>query len=143
MAMPMAATTNSPANTSGMRKLAEACSTSVPIPTLEASVSAITEPTKASVIAIFSEAKKYGIDRGSPTLQMMSQREAPSERSRSSSSGSTVANPVATFTATGKKDSMKAVNTAGTVPMPNHTTSTGTNATFGTELNPISSGYSP
>ena len=42
IAIPIAATTNSPANTSGMRKFAEACSTSVPMPTLEASVSAIT-----------------------------------------------------------------------------------------------------
>ena len=68
-------------------------------------------------------------------------REAPRERSTSSSSGSRVARPVATLTTTGKKEIRKAVRMAGTVPMPNHTTSTGTKATLGMELKPTSSGY--
>ena len=65
---------------------------------------------------------------------------APSARSTSRSSGSTVAMPVATFTRIGKNASRNAVMTAGTVPMPNQITSTGTTATFGTELNAISAG---
>ena len=47
------------------------------------------------------------------------------------------------FTTMGKKLIRKAVITAGTVPMPNQTTSTGTMATLGMELKPISTGYSP
>ena len=54
----------------------------------------------------------------------------------------TVAMPVATFTTMGKKEIRKAVMTAGTMPLPNQITSTGTTATLGTELKPISSGYS-
>src|SRR6478752_9257715 len=64
------------------------------MPSFDAKVSEITVPTKASVIATFSDAKKYGIDRGSPTLRRMSSLLAPSERRTSSSSGSTVASPV-------------------------------------------------
>ncbi len=44
----------------------------LPMPRLEATVSEITVPTKASVIATFSEAKKYGIVRGKPTFHRMS-----------------------------------------------------------------------
>src|SRR5690349_7013683 len=65
---------------------------------------------------------------------------APSERSTSSSSGSVVAIPVATFTDIGKNATRNAVMIAGGVPIPNHSTSTGTTATFGMELNPINSG---
>ena len=38
-----------------------------PIPELAATVSEITDPTKASVIAIFKDPKKYGNDLGIPT----------------------------------------------------------------------------
>ena len=50
----------------------------------------MTEPTKANVIAIFSEAKKYGSERGKPILATISKREAPRERRTSRSSGSMV-----------------------------------------------------
>ena len=72
----------------------------------------------------------------------MSRRVAPSERSTSSSSGSSVARPVATLTTIGKKQIRNAVRIAGTVPMPNHTTRIGTNAALGMLLNATSSGYS-
>ena len=49
----------------------------------------------------------------------------------SSSSGSVVASPVATFTTIGKMHRIIAVSTAGTVPAPNHSTKIGTTATFG------------
>src|SRR5215831_10492353 len=49
---------------------------------------------------------------------MMSSFLAPSARSTSSSSGSMVASPVATFTTIGKNEIRKAVSTAGTMPMP-------------------------
>jgi hypothetical protein len=52
-----------------------------------------------------------------------------------------VANPRATFTATGKNASRKAVITAGTVPTPNHSTRSGTTAALGMLLKPTSSGY--
>ena len=42
------------------------------MPSFDAMVSEITAPTKASVMATFSEAKKYGIVRGRPTLRRMS-----------------------------------------------------------------------
>ena len=70
-------------------------------------------------------------------------RLAPSARSTSSSSGSIVARPVATFTVIGKKQIRNAVMIAGTMPMPNQTMRIGTNAAFGIELNPTSSGYMP
>ena len=110
------------------------------MPLFEATVSEITEPIKASVIAIFSEANRYGADRGMPTLVKISQDEAPSERSTSRISGSIVARPVAMFTAIGKNATLQAVMIAGTVPMPNQITMIGTKATFGIELKPISSG---
>ena len=72
------------------------------MPRLEATVSEITVPTKASVTATFSEAKKYGMVRGRPTLNRMSSLLALSARITSSSSGSVVASPVATFTTIGK-----------------------------------------
>ncbi len=75
-----------------------------------------------------------------PTLRMMSSLLAPSALSTSSNSGSMVASPVATFTTIGKKEIRKAVSTAGTKPMPNHSTKIGTSATFGMALNPIISG---
>ncbi len=50
--------------------------------------------------------------------------------------------PVATFTVMGKKLIRQAVMMAGTAPMPNQMISTGTIATFGIELNPISTGKS-
>ena len=103
-------------------------------------LSEITEPTKASVIATFSEPKKYGSVRGMPTLRMMSSLEAPSAFSTSSSSGSMVARPVATLTTIGKNEIRNAVSTAGTKPMPNHSTRIGTTATFGMALKPIISG---
>ncbi|MNX71508.1 hypothetical protein D3C86_1028250 [compost metagenome] len=75
-----------------------------------------------------------------PTFSMISIFFAPSARSTSSVSGSMVASPVATFTTMGKKEIRKAVNTAGTVPMPNQMTRIGTSATFGMALKPIISG---
>src|SRR5450830_922788 len=113
------------------------------MPRREATVSEIMVPTKASVIATFSEAKKYGMERGSPTFIKMSRRDAPNARNTSSSSGSTVASPVAMFTAMGKNDTMNAVSTAGIVPAPNQMTNTGTTATFGILLNATSTGYKP
>ena len=71
---------------------------------------------------------------------MMSSFEAPSARSTSSSSGSVVASPVATFTTMGKKEIRNAVRTAGIAPNPNQRISTGTTATFGIELKPIRTG---
>src|SRR4030095_4958113 len=106
----------------------------------DATVSDTTVPTNASVIATFSEAKKYGSERGSPTLVSTSSRVAPSAGSTSSSSGSSVASPVATLTTIGKKQIRNAVRTAGTVPMPNQTTRIGTNAALGMLLNATSSG---
>src|SRR5215469_11276465 len=103
-------------------------------------VSEITAPTNASVIAILSDAKKYGSERGKPTRHRMSSLLAPRDRSTSSSSGSIVAIPVATLTEIGKKATRKAVSTAGTVPIPNQRTRIGTTATLGMELNPISTG---
>ena len=61
-------------------------------------------------------------------------------RITSSSSGSVVASPVATFTTIGKNDSVIAVRIAGTVPAPNHSTKIGTTATLGMLEKPISSG---
>jgi hypothetical protein len=51
-----------------------------------------------------------------------------------------VASPVATFTTMGKNEIRNAVSTAGTNPMPNHSTRIGTTATLGMALNPIISG---
>ena len=51
-----------------------------------------------------------------------------------------VASPVATFTTIGKMHRIIAVNTAGTVPAPNHSTKIGTTATLGMLEKPISSG---
>src|ERR687892_161962 len=65
------------------------------MPAFEATVSEITEPTKADDAATFNEAKKSGIVRGTPTLRKICQREAPSERSTSRSSASSVARPTA------------------------------------------------
>ena len=42
-----------------------------PIPEFAATVSEITDPTKASVIAIYKDPKKYGNDLGIPTLVMI------------------------------------------------------------------------
>src|SRR5207247_1033343 len=68
------------------------------------------------------------------------QLRGPSPLSTSSSSGSMVARPVATFTTIGKKEIRNAVSTAGTNPIPNHSTRIGTTATFGMALKPIISG---
>src|SRR5690606_25644697 len=111
-----------------------------PMPTLDATVSEMTEPTKARVIATLSDAKKYGMERGRATFFRISMRLAPSERITSCSSGSSVARPVAIFTTTGKNEIRNAVTIAGTVPMPNQTTSTGTKATFGMLLKPTING---
>ena len=110
------------------------------MPALGATLSAMMAPTKATVTAIFSEAKKYGMARGRPTFRIMSSGRAPSARSTSFNSGSTVAMPVATFTTMGKKEIRKAVITAGQTPMPNQMINTGTTATLGMELKAISSG---
>ena len=74
---------------------------------------------------------------------MMSSLEAPSAFSTSSSSGSIVARPVATFTTIGKNEIRNAVSTAGMKPIPNQSTRIGTTATFGIALNPIIRGYRP
>ena len=71
---------------------------------------------------------------------MMSSFDAPSALKTSSNSGSVVANPVATLTTIGKKEIKNAVITAGISPNPNHRISTGTTATLGMELKPISIG---
>ena len=92
------------------------------------------------MIATFSEPKKYGIERGMPTLRTMSHFEAPSARRTSSVSGSIVAMPVATFTTIGKNEIRKAVNTGGSQPTPNQNTRIGTTATLGIELKPTRSG---
>ena len=110
------------------------------MPTFDAIDSETTEPMNASVIATFSEAKKYGMDRGNPTFLITCQRLAPKARSTSCSSGSTVAMPTATFTRIGKKAMRNAVMIAGMVPTPNQITKMGTTATFGMELNPINAG---
>ena len=65
---------------------------------------------------------------------------APSTRSTSSSSGSVLARPVATFTTTGKMLMTSEVRMAGTVPAPNHTTKIGTTATLGMLEKPTSNG---
>src|SRR6185312_1414803 len=91
-------------------------------------------------MAIFKEAKKYGSERGIPALMTMSVLDAPSDSNTSINSRSVAATPAATLTVIGKNDSTNAVMTAGTVPIPNHSTSTGTTATLGTELKATSSG---
>src|SRR5215831_16730418 len=68
MPMPMRLVIRRPAKASGTSKREEATSIRLPMPLLAATVSATIEPTNANVIATFSEAKKYGIDRGSPTF---------------------------------------------------------------------------
>src|SRR5579872_466519 len=110
------------------------------MPLLDATVSEITEPMKDNVIAILSEANRYGVERGMPTLVRISQRVAPSERSTSRISGSMVARPVAMFTAMGKNAMLNAVMMAGMVPIPNQITITGTSATLGIELKAIRTG---
>src|SRR5262249_4926146 len=113
------------------------------MPSLDASVSEITAPTNASVIDTFRDAKKYGRDRGMPTLRRISTRVAPSDRNTASSSGSAVARPVATLTVMGKNESRNAVAIAGGRPIPIHNTRIGTIAALGTELSAIRRGYSP
>src|SRR5262249_62207568 len=71
----------------------------------------------------------------------MSSLLAPSALSTSSSSGSVVARPVATFTTIGKKQMMSEVRTAGTVPGPDQATRIGIIATFWIEEKTMSSGY--
>ncbi len=110
------------------------------MPESPAVISASTVPTKASVMATLSEAKKYGSERGSPTFISTSRRLAPSTRSTSSSSGSSVARPVAMLTMMGKNEIRKAVRMPGPMPMPNHTTRIGTTAALGTALKATSSG---
>src|ERR1700722_1877292 len=66
MLMPMMLVTRSPAKASGTSKREEATSIRLPMPLFAATVSATIEPTNASVMATFSAAKKYGIDRGRP-----------------------------------------------------------------------------
>src|ERR1700741_2299202 len=131
---------NTPANTSGTSKFALAIIIMVPMPRFDATVSEMNETPKASVIATFSAAKKYGIGPGSPPFHRMSNLVAFNAFMPSSSSGSVVANPVATFTTTGNRQVISAVMTAGTVPEPRYRTRIGTTATFGTEEKPISSG---
>jgi hypothetical protein len=75
-----------------------------------------------------------------PTFSMMSSFLAPSARSTSSSSGSMVASPVATFTTIGKNEMRKAVRIAGITPIPNQMIRIGTTATLGIELKPIITG---
>ena len=60
---------------------------------------------------------------------------------KSSSSGSTVASPVATFTTIGNRHVIAAEMMAGTVPAPNHRTRIGTTATLGTDAKPMRSGF--
>src|ERR1700733_2681364 len=136
----MTARMTNPANTSGTSKFELAIIITLPIPRLDATVSEMTVPTNASVTATFSEAKKYGMVRGKPTFQRISSLLAWSARITSSSSGSVVASPVATFTTIGKMLMIIAVSTAGTAPAPNQRTKIGTTATFGIVANPISSG---
>src|SRR5438270_10908311 len=104
---------NTPANTSGTSKDALAIIIIVPMLRFDATVSEMTEPTKASVIATFSEAKKYGIVRGSPTFHRMSNLVAFSAFMTSSSSGSVVASPDATLMTTGNRLVMSGALTAG------------------------------
>src|SRR6056297_3707642 len=130
----------SPAKTRETWKLDEAVIMTLPMPMFDATVSDSTAPTKESVIATFSEAKKYGIVRGRPTFQRISLLDAPSVLSTSSSSGSVVASPVAMFTTMGKTQITIAVSTAGVVPDPNQSTKIGTTATFGIDENPTSRG---
>src|ERR1700727_106298 len=110
------------------------------MPRLEATVSEITAPTKASVAATFSEAKKYGMVRGRPTFHRISNFVARSVFITSASSGSVAARPVATLTTIGKMHMIIAVRIAGTVPAPNHSTKIGTTATLGIEENPTTIG---
>ena len=80
------------------------------------------------------------MERGRPTFISTSQRLAPSTRNTSSSSGSSVARPVAMLTMMGKKLMRKAVRIAGPTPMPNHTTRIGTKAALGNALKAVMSG---
>ncbi len=80
------------------------------------------------------------MERGRPIFISTSQRLAPSTRSTSSSSGSSVARPVAMLTMIGKKLIRKAVRMAGPTPMPNHTTRIGTKAALGSALKAVISG---
>ena len=59
----------SPANTSGTSKLELAIIIRLPMPRLDATVSAITVPTKACVTATFSDAKKYGMVARQPDIE--------------------------------------------------------------------------
>ena len=129
-----------PAYTKGTWRLEEAEIIKYPMPAFEALISEMTAPTKASVTATFRLAKKYGALRGKPTLKNTSALEAPNARSTSCNSGSTVANPVATLTAIGKKLIKKAVRMAGGEPIPNQITKIGTSAAFGTLLKPTRNG---
>src|SRR5258706_13398411 len=139
--MPMKARMNRPANTSGTSMLDEAMIIMLPMPRLAATVSEITVPTKASVMAILSEAKRYGIERGMPTPHRMSAFEAPSARSTSSSSGSVVASPVATLTTTGKMQMTSDVITAGPLSPPKQRKRDGTTTTPGQEAKHTSNAY--
>ncbi len=71
MPIPSMANETKPAKTKGTSKFDCAVNIICPIPELAATVSDITEPTNANVIATFKDAKKYGKDRGIPTLTII------------------------------------------------------------------------
>lgn len=112
-----------------------ACINRQPMPSFAAVISlavvptyASVVPTYASVMATLRDAKKSGVQRGRPTVLNTSQRLVPSTRSTCSSSGSSVARPVAMLTLMGKKEIKNAVTRVGPASMPNHTTKMGTKA---------------
>ena len=111
------------------------------MPSFDATVSETTVPTNASVIATLSDAKKYGSERGSPTLNRMSHPRRAERAQHVLELGLERREPGGDVDDDREEaDQERGEDRRARVPMPNHTTRIGTNAAFGMLLNATSSG---
>src|SRR5437764_15346707 len=110
------------------------------MPEFDPTNSPTTAPTTASVTDTLSPAKIDGMALGRLICRNVCHRDAFIDRARSSMSGSTDLKPATVETTTGKKPSMNAAMTLGTMPKPNQTTNSGAIAILGTLCENTSSG---
>ena len=111
-----------------------------PRPSLEPAYSANTAPMTATATAIFAPLSAAGRAAGASAQRNACQRVASSVRMSLSWSGSTERSASSVVTTTGKKQTSAMIASLGTIPKPNHTTSSGAMMTIGTACEATSSG---
>src|SRR5215472_2013580 len=131
IAMPAAASTTTPANSSGMLKASADWLIRRPSPAREPNSSATTTAIRPRPMPSLRPARMNGVADGSETLKKICRGDAPNERSISISRSLVVRSPASVLMVTGKSTRKMTTSTFDQMPMPSHRMNKGASAMVG------------